>query len=350
MSTASAQAAQQLSQQLLQAQVQFIKLRLSSPEANIHVNSLIDFCLHRGQDILIEQAVNVTNIKEVIQTFAFDLNLGGGLIELIGAMSQQLFNESNQLAPTLSMLMSDQHIEQWIDKVLELDHVRLHIRQAIEQSPAVHDIIAQVTSSIIKKQLPEWRIHASSQLSNGWVSHTKLASKLHKTLLHQEAKLLGMAEQHIAQFIQSQTSLVLNLDTAELKDIALQVWQHIKLIPANELSSGIAGLDIEEFFVLMYDSWRHLRQTDYMQQIILTGVDIFFDIYGQYPVAELLDEIGISHQHLTTEANRWLPQLINVLNQHHILDELITMQLAGFYSSDDTLQLIEQSLTSLSKH
>ncbi len=347
MSTASAQAAQQLAQQLLQAQVQFIKLRLSSPEANTHVNSLIDFCLQRGQDILIEQAVSIANVKGVIQTFAFDLNLGGGLIELIGAMSQQLFNEANQLAPTLSVLMSDKLIEQWIDKVLELDQVRLHIIQAIGQSPAIHDIIAQVTSSIIKKQLPEWRIQASSPLANSWISQTKLASRLHKTLLHQEARLLGMAEQHIAQFIQSQTSLALNLDTAELKDIALQVWHHIKLIPLNELSSGIAGIDVEEFFVLMYDSWRHLRQTDYMQQIILTGVDIFFDIYGQYPVAELLEEIGINQQHLTTEANRWLPQLIDVLNQHHILDELIRMQLAGFYSSDDTLTLIEQSISSI---
>ena len=349
MSTASAQAAQQLAQQLLQAQVQFIKLRLSSPEANTHVNSLIDFCLQRGQDILIEQAVSVANIKGVIQTFAFDLNLGGGLIELIGAMSQQLFNEANQLAPTLSVLMSDKLIEQWIDKVLELDQVRLHIIQAIGQSPAVHDIIAQVTSSIIKKQLPEWRIQASSPLANSWVSQTKLANRLHKTLLHQEAKLLGMAEQHIAQFIQSQTSQALNLDAAELKDIALQIWQHIKLIPLNELSSGIAGLDVEEFFVLIYDSWRHLRQTEYMQQIILTGVDIFFDIYGRYPVAELLEEIGITQQHLTTEANRFLPQLIAVLNEHHILDELIRMQLAGFYSSDATLKMIEQSLMPLPK-
>ncbi len=349
MSTASAQAAQQLAQQLLQAQVQFIKLHLSSPEANIHVNSLIDFCLERGQDVLIEQAVSVSNIKAVIQTFAFDLNLGGGLIELIGAMSQQLFNEANQLAPTLSMLMSDQHIEQWIDKILELDQVRLHITQAIEQSPAVHDIIAQVTSSIIKKQLPEWRTQASSQLGESWINQTKLVAKLNKTLRHQETKLLSMAEQHIAQFIQSQTSLALNLDTAELKDIALQVWHHIKLMPLNELSSGIAGIDIEEFFVLMYDSWRHLRQTDYMQQIILTGVDIFFDIYGRYPVAELLEEIGITQQHLTTEANRFLPQLIAVLNEHHILDELIRMQLADFYSSDATLKMIEQSLMPLPK-
>lgn len=349
MSTASAQAAQQLAQQLLHAQVQFIKLRLSSPEAHTYVNSLIDFCLQGGQDILIEQAVSVANIKSVIQTFAFDLNLGGGLIELIGAMSQQLFNEANELAPTLSMLMSDQHIEQWIDKVLELDQVRLHITQAIGQSAPIHDIIAQLSASMIKKQLPDWRTQASSPLANSWVSQTKLVNRLHKTLLHQEAKLLGMAEQHIAQFIQSQTSQALNLDAAELKDIALQIWQHIKLIPLNELSSGIAGLDVEEFFVLIYDSWRHLRQTEYMQQIILTGVDIFFDIYGRYPVAELLEEIGITQQHLTTEANRFLPQLIAVLNEHHILDELIRMQLADFYSSDATLKMIEQSLMPLPK-
>ncbi len=344
MSTASAQAAQALAQQLLDAQVLFIKSRLSSPEASEYINRLIGFCLQHGQDILIEQAVSATSIKQVVQIFAFDLNLGGGLIELIGAMSQQLYNEINQLAPTLHMLMSDPFVEQWIDKILELEQVRLHITQAIGNSPAAHDIIAQVTSSLIKKQLPDWQAQTAAQLANNWISKTSFASKLTKLVLHQEAKLLSMAEQHIAEFIQAQSSQLFNLDSAELKDIAWQVWQNIKHIPLNELSSGIAALDVEEFFVLIYDSWRQLRQTEYMQQIILTGVDIFFEVYGQYPITELLEEIGISQQHLVNEANRFLPQVIAVLNEHDVLDPLIKMQLADFYQSSTALSLIEKAI------
>ena len=346
MSTASVQCAQALAQQLLDAQVLFIKSRLSSPEAGQYIQGLISFCLAHGQDIKLEQAVSVLSIKQVVQTYAFDLNLGGGLIELIGAMSQQLYNHANQLAPTLNMLITDQYLEQWIDKILELEQVRIQITQAIQQSPAVHDIIAQVTSSLIKKQLPDWRAQASEQVSNSWIAKTSFINKLNKTLLQQEAKLLGMAEQHIAQFIQSQSSQLLNLDTAELKDMAWQIWQNIKHIPLNELSSSIAALDVEEFFVMMYDSWRHLRQTNYMQEMILAGVDIFFEIYGQYPVTELLEEIGINQQHLVNDANRFLPQIVAVLNEHELLDQLIRMQIGDFYNSDETLQLIEKGLTS----
>lgn len=344
MSIASAPAAQALAQQLLDAQVLFIKARLSSPEASEYVHRLIGFCLQHGQDILIEQAVSATSIKQVVQTFAFDLNLGGGLIELIGAMSQQLYHEINQLAPTLHMLMSDPFIEQWIDKILELEQVRLHITQAIGSSAAAHDIIAQITSSLIKKQLPDWQAQTTAQLTSHWLGKTAFANKLTKLVRHQEAKLLGMAEQHIAEFVQAQSSQLFNLEASELKDIIWQIWQNIKHIPLNELSSGIAALDVEEFFVLIYESWRQLRQTKYMQQIILTGVDIFFDVYGQYPITELLEEIGIGQQHLVSEANRFLPQVIAALNAHDVLDPLIKMQLADFYQSTAALSLIEKAI------
>ncbi|XID74303.1 hypothetical protein ACF3NA_07035 [Alkanindiges sp. WGS2144] len=343
--TGSKQTAQALAQQLLEAQIIFIKSRLKSATASHYASSLIDFCLTQGKHITLEQVVSPDSIKEVVRVYAFELNLGGGMMELIGAMARRLYSEANQLAPTLQTLINDQHMEQWIDKILELDQVREHIIQAISQSSAAHEIIIQVTSSLLKKQLPDWRAQASDHFTESWIAKTSLMAKLQKLFIHQEEKFISIAERQIGQFVQNQSSQLLSLDADELKDIAWQVWQNIKHIPLNELSSGIESLDIEEFFVLIYELWRHLRQTEYLQRLILTGVDVFFEVYGQYPVAELLEEIGISKQHLLNDANRFLPQAISALNQHHVLDQLIRLQLTDFYQAADTLRLIQNAVS-----
>lgn len=334
-----------LAEQLLEAQVAFVKARLSNAEVSDHAASLINFCLEQGKDITLEEVVSAQSIRDVVQVYAFDLNLGAGVIELIGAMAQRLYSEANHLAPTLQTLISSHQLEQWIDKILELDQVRHHLVQAVLQSPAAHEVIGQIISSLLKKQLPNWREQISEQLGSGWMAKTPLLPRLMKLLLQQEEKLLSIAEQHLSQFIQNQGTQLLNLDAEELKDIAWQVWLNIKDIPFNELSSGIEALDIEEFFVLIYELWRELRQTEYLQRLIFTGIDVFFEVYSAYPVSELLEEIGISKQHLINDGNRFLPQAIAALNQHHVLDQLIRLQLNDFYSSATTLNLIQQGLS-----
>lgn len=40
----------------------------------------------------------------------------------------------------------------------------------------------------------------------------------------------------------------------------------------------LTPLDVEEFFVLIYEYWKELRQSQFMQGLILYGVEVFFMI------------------------------------------------------------------------
>jgi hypothetical protein len=334
-----------LAQQLLDAQVTFIKSRLTGDEAPQHFVRILDFALAQANTLSLEQAVDLQSVKEVVKVYAFELNLGAGILELIGAIAQRIYGEISHSSATLLQLVGQQNIEQWIDKILELEQVRTHIIEAIQNSPTALHIITQIVSSLIKSQRAEWleSMHDVNVLPE-WIGKSVFSGKLKHFLRQQEDKFLHLTEQQLAHFIQQQSKHLLQLDNQDLKDIALEVWQSVQNIPLNELSEGVTALDIEEFFVLIYEFWRHLRQTEYMQKLILTGVDVFFEVYGQYPISELLEEIGISRQHLINDLNRFLPKLIETLNQHDVLDQLIRLQLAEFYQEPSTLALIEASL------
>lgn len=346
MSTSGNPVSQQLSEQLLEAHILFIRQRLT--DSSVHVEKLIDFGLQQAAHIQLNEAVHVESVKQVVRVYAFDLNLGSGMLELIGQMAQRIYTELSIQAPTLGQLMPQNKIEQWIDKILELEEVRLRIIEAIQQSQTAHDVIVQVAASLIKKQLPEilqapteW-LSYNNRLNNSLTG--KLSSKLLGMLAQQEEKLLEHAEQRIATFVQAQSGHLLTLESGELKDIAMQVWHSLKDLSFDQLLTGVDALDVEEFFVLVYEQWKHLRKTDYLQHLIETGIDVFFEVYGDYPVATLLDEIGISRQHLLNDAYRFSPRLIKVLNEHGVLDQLIRLQLSDFYHSDDTLALISQHI------
>ncbi len=42
-----------------------------------------------------------------------------------------------------------------------------------------------------------------------------------------------------------------------------------------EFMKQLTPLDVEEFFVLIYEYWKELRQSQFMQDLILYGVEVF---------------------------------------------------------------------------
>lgn len=55
-----------------------------------------------------------------------------------------------------------------------------------------------------------------------------------------------------------------------------------------EFMKQLTPLDVEEFFVLIYEYWKELRQSPFMQDLILYGVEVFYDFYKDQSLFEVL--------------------------------------------------------------
>jgi len=96
--------------------------------------------------------------------------------------------------------------------------------------------------------------------------------------------------------------------------------------------------------VLGYDEWRRLRQTEYIQRLIYTGIDVFFDAYEDTPIADLLDDVGITRAHMLAEIERFAPKAIKLLDDRGYIRDWLTRQLSPFYESEATLKMMENAL------
>ncbi|MEY2862959.1 MAG: hypothetical protein RLY58_666 [Pseudomonadota bacterium] len=332
-----------LAQQLLDAQVRYAKERLAGEHAIDIMTHAMDEILARAEHFQLNEVVSAQAIRDVVTTYAFELNLGGGVLELIGAMARQLHHQFSQNAPALKHLMTDRSILQWIEKIIELEPLRQQLAQHVLSSQTVHRMLSQMLTLMLRRQFPQWMQQLHEQMEQRANRPHRFAG-LFNRLAQQEDQLNEWLIEQLVQRIQNTSSHLLSLDDVELRDLLNQFWLAIRELKLDYFAEALDPLDVEEFFVLVYDDWRRLRQHSFVQDLILTGVDVFFDIYGEYTLVELIDEVGITRQHMIGEIIRFAPPVIAALKHSGDLDSLLRLQLEPFYHQPETLALLSDAL------
>ena len=135
---------------------------------------------------------------------------------------------------------------------------------------------------------------------------------------------------------------IILLPNEELADISLHLWDDIKQRTLKETFSQFQAIDFEEFFILVYETWRQLRQADYLQHVILDVVACFYDYFAEYNLQELLQSVGLDEKDLHQEALRFLPHTLQALEQQGLLDGIVKALISPFYLSETTQQFIQQ--------
>lgn len=326
-----------LAQKLLDAQAAHLRQRLIGADGQQHLISFMDDILTHASHFTLHQLVQREAIQGVVRTYAFELNLGGGILELIGAMARGLHQVWQQHPPRLRDLIHDQSAEQWIDKIVELQPLQQQIIRQLQHSPLAKNLLSQLVIQTVQRQLPTWLAAQAAQQSK----HS-LRGRLIQRLLLSETQLIEWLSQHIASGIQHSDAF--DLDDQTLTDFLQQLWMGLCNVRLDQQAIAVTALDIEEFFVLIYEDWKHLRQTEHLQRWINTGIDVFFEVYGDYAVTELLDEVGVTRMHMIGEIRRFTPMVLHALDQAGDLAVLIKTQLQPFYQDPATLTLLDSAL------
>lgn len=331
--------AQEFAQALLLEQVRFTKQQLLTSENHHYIQQFVHQVYLHADNILLKDMIQLQQLQQVVQKYAFELNLGAEILEFIGVVAQKIHHYALHSSTQLNDLLSDESFELWLDKILELEQVRHYIQKNLQHNPQIQHLSLQLANQILENNTP-WLDHLRKvNLKNHGLS-SKLLSFIQDQQHHIELKL----EQQLAQVFIKQLGHIILLPNEELADISLHLWSDIKQRTLKETFSQFQAIDFEEFFILVYETWKELRQTDYMQQLILSVVAGFYEYFGTYTLQELLHSVGLNEDDLVTEALRFMPYSLNVLNEHALLDDLIQSLIAPFYISTQTHQFIENYL------
>lgn len=348
-------AAQQLAANLLNAQVEELRLRLVGSQLIDLAAVEVDSLLALAENVLLGEVVNRQSIKDVVRVFAFELDLGSGVIALSGEMAQQLHITANKNAPKLKELFSNSIIAQWLDKILELEEFRSILLNKVSESTTLHEFVSDHVLILIEQQIAQRSPHWLQQLTSNDTSTnpilgsrvaTNIRHKLNNTVRSQEEFLEKKLRRSVSKAIQQACTELSEMDESVWRDAIWQLWQAIRDESVSQFAEGLNPLDMEEFFVLGYDQWRKLRQTEYIRRLIYTGIDVFFDAYEETPLTDLLDDVGITRKHMLAEVTRFAPQVIQLLDERGYIRDWLKRQLSPFYENEATLKVMEDTLRS----
>ena len=330
---------------LLDAHVEHITQQLSGKSLQTLIETEIGQILADAEQITLNDAVTPQMIKDTARSYAVDLELSGAIPELVGDIARALYANPVHDLTTIGDLLPDGLFEEFLDKVLEMREARERIVHEAVANPVYSALASDILLEGIRGYVQQGRDLARQ------IPGAARAARLGQSLLSSAFPMLEESlEENTRKYVtrildavlqRSEHFLLNHFHEERLREIALEVWDVIKEKPASTFKQGVSSLDMEEFFVIGYETWRELRTTAFYGAMIDTGVDCVFEKYGDTSLRELVDEMGITQDIMVNEAMRYAPHVVKMLKRKKMLEPLLRRNLETFYHSKAALAILE---------
>jgi hypothetical protein len=328
-----------IAERLLEAQVQFLEARLEPASFAGLLESELDHFLTAAAQITLAEAVTREQIKDVAIKYAVAMKIPGSIPELANEIADRIYSHPAQDDTRLADVIASRHIEAFTTKLLELPLVQ----ERLIESPLMIEIVSEwlyriaTETSARNRELAGKIPGLSSLLGTGGSLLGKVAPDAGVIA---ETRLRELAGQTARVVLRSARSTNNSDEEPWIHDTVVEMWREQADKPVGSLRAYMTQDDLEDLFILLYDFWLSLRETDYLHALIDEGVDFFFDKYEESTLLGLLEEFGISRADLVEEAHRFAPPILELLRERGLLTAFLRRQLEVFFAAEATLALL----------
>lgn len=334
-----------LAQALLDAHVAWWETRLTDTAAlEAWMRAELDRILADAATLKLKDVVGVGLVKAVARRYAVELDLKGGIPELVSEVASALYESPAHAKARVIDVLPEAHFLDMLDKALEMEALRAKLVRGVVTTPfyiafasdllyrGIRDYVSQQTE--MAQRIPG----AGSMMKLGKSVLNRARPDLEQSVEQGLRKYIERTVESTA--VSSAELLLAKLDRDTLRGMALEIWQSLKHAPVARFKDDITELDVEELFCLGYAYWGELRQTSYLVALLNAGIERFYARYGGETLTTLLDDLGITPEMMIEEGLRFAPPVIATLQKKKLLTPLIRRQLADFYASPDVARLL----------
>lgn len=336
-----------LAQQLLDAHIAYLQAQLTGKSLQSLIETEVDHLLVMAEKIRLNEAVTRDMIKETARGYAVELELSGAIPELVGDIARALYAHPIHDSTSLGDLMPDELFAEFLDKILEMRE----LRERLVHEAVANPVYAALASDVVVEGIRGYAQQGAERVR--FLPGAATAARLGQTLLGAALPVLEEnIEENLRKYLRrslqeilgrSEDFLLGHFDEEKIRELVLDVWDLLKEKRLSDLKKGISSLDVEEFFVIGYETWREVRLTPIYSALIDSGIDSFFDKYGESSLRELLDEMGITRDIAIRDAMRFAPPVLAMLKKKKLLEPVLRRNLEGFYGSAAVTEILAKS-------
>ncbi len=331
---------------LFEAHVKHEVAALKGAKLKKFLEQEVDELLGYAEKVPLGRLISPEQVMGVIKRIAVNMELDAGIPELAAEMAAEVLKAPVQADTTLGEILSREQASGFIEEALELRQQRERIISEIMAHPVYQELVSNVVYHGLVNYLYEDNLITRSVPGVGSVMKfgKKMANKavpgLDETF---ERRIKAwLADSLPGLIVRSEQFLHRALTDDELRDSVMAAWVSLENQTIAELQDGLGEVELQEFVVLGYDFWLNFRKTAYFEGCARAVVEHLFAKYGDRPVMDLLNDIGVTLDVIVTEiAELGLP-IIDVLHKEGYVEALVRRRLGSFYKSAAAKKLLAE--------
>ncbi|MEO7129792.1 MAG: hypothetical protein ABIZ07_00250 [Dermatophilaceae bacterium] len=334
---------QSLARELLDAQVAYHLERWTGDQLASTVAALVEDLLAAGGRHQIEDLVDREAVKTIVVRALGTVPASAavsGLVEL----TTTVLNGGPAAPYPLGELVDRDGVEALLDSGLALHPVLEQFVESLAEVPLVGTTASRFMGRVAVEVMQAHKTMADkvpglgSLMSFGSSAASKVVGAADKQLEGLIGETMGKGG---AFAVRRLNRVVMEtLRDPKTRDAALQAWDLL----AREQVVGLSRFATQEQVSDVADAMQNLAittlATEHAAQLAEVLVDGFFDRFGGYTPAELLDEFDLTHEDLVEDVVRLAPAAVGALRVTGDLERLLRAQLEPFFTSAEVAELL----------
>ncbi len=332
-----------LAAQLLDAQVAHHLDRLRGDRLAATARGLAEDLLtaaspHQVADLVDREAVK-TMLTRALTTLPGSA-AAAGLVELVADV---LHDGPPEPYPIGDLVDRDQ-VETLLDALLAQSPLVERALDRLAESPLVGTVASRFMGRIVGEVLQANKAVADKVPGLGTLMSfgTSAASMVVGAADRQFEGLLGDTVGKSSTFaVRRLTRIVVEtMNDPTTRDAVLQVWDLVAAEKVSGLSRHASREEIGEVIATVHDVVVTTARSEHLADLVGLLVDEFFERFGGYTTAELLEQADVDPAHVVEDVVALAPGIVELLDTSGELERLVRAQLAPFYASPEVSALL----------
>ncbi|WP_431958377.1 hypothetical protein [Nocardia lijiangensis] len=336
----------EIAERLLDAQVEFLLAEVTGDRFAEVVARDVEAVVGVADTLVFREVVQLDQAKQTVATVV-DL-IGGSpvLADMVGVFADSIYDHiaaNNDY--TLGEVVEREPVEALLEKIFGMHQAQERILDRLTESPLVATVASKFVDKLINDFMQANRERAekipgvSSLMSLGQSAANRAKKAADGTFV---GDLAGKG----AMFALKRTNNAIRemLRDAPVHSAAMEFWDLHADEPVSGLREYLTQKELNELVLLCYEIAVTTREKEYFGLLVDECVEVFYAKYGEYTLAAMLPELGLSGDDIATEILRYGPAVIEGAKRNGVLAKLIRERLAPFYTSDAVLGILADAI------
>jgi hypothetical protein len=329
----------ELARALFEAHVAHELAAAQRAEFDARVEPLTEQVFDWLSQVKLDDLLTPERVRGVIDRYVIDLRISGGITELAGQLSQTVFSSNATAQTRVDQLLSDESFAEYADKIESLNAAYREVVRLVTETPSFRALLTRALALVTVQVLLPSTGHDDT---TGRGLLAGLRRELGLELSHQlEERLGAYFERHADRIVRVSAEHLRDMVTSEaLRSLADDLWESIGPMRLSELFSFLSVADVEDFWIVSYETWLKFRKTPFFRTTSAQVVDAIFEKYGGESVLTLLDDMGVSQSMVVDELRTLFGPVLAHAGQTGLRELQVRQRLARFYESEPVARLL----------